>query len=232
MREETKPKQANIHEGHRGRLHDSYLRSGLEGFSDVVALELLLCYAIPRRDVNGLAHRLLQHFGSLYDVFNAPVSQLAAVDGMTERAAVLLNLQSTLAQRCVESQLRSVRAYTRNDDCAELLCKHLRGLHEEQVWMLSLDAKCKLIECRCIGEGSGSFVSLPPRRVVEAALGINACSVMLAHNHKSGVALPSREDVELSRLIKQALGCVDVYLIDHIIVADGDYVSMNQSGLL
>ena len=97
--------------------------------------------------------------------------------------------------------------------------------------MLCLDAKCKVLCCKEIGEGSVNSAGVPIRRIVETALGVNATSVILAHNHPSGLALPSREDIQTTRRVAMALDAVEIDLVDHIVVADGDFVSLAQSGL-
>jgi DNA repair protein RadC len=99
------------------------------------------------------------------------------------------------------------------------------------VFLLCLDAKLKVLDCREIGEGSINYASVPVRRVVETALDLGASSVVLAHNHPSGVAVPSDEDILTTRRVAAALSAVEIALADHIVVADGDYVSMVQSGL-
>ena len=104
------------------------------------------------------------------------------------------------------------------------------GRKVETVFLLCLDAKCKVLCCREIGEGSVNAASISVRKVVEAALSANATTVVLAHNHPSGVALPSADDVQTTRRIAAALSAVEVKLIDHIVVAEGDFISMVQSG--
>ena len=220
-----------IHQGHRQRLYNSYLQAGLDGFSDIVVLELLLTFAIPRKDTNPIAHGLLNRFGSLYAVFEAPVDSLLQVEGMTKRAAVLLHLQPQLWKRYASSRMADTRIFSTRDACAAYLMTQFRGAREEQVCMMCLDAKCKLLDLRKVSEGSVNSTVLPVRRIVEIALAVNATSVVIAHNHTSGIALPSKEDVQATALLQTALKCVDINLIDHIIVADDDYVSLKDSEL-
>lgn len=222
-----------IHAGHRQRLYHSYLQqAGLDGFSDVVVLELLLTFAIPRKDTNPIAHALLDNFGTLYAVFEAPVDSLRKVEGMTTRAAVLLHLQPQLWKRYATSRQADIRIFPTHADCARYIIAQFRGAREEQVHMMSLDAKCKLLDYRKISEGSVNSTVLPVRKVVEAALAVNATSVVIAHNHTSGIALPSKDDLQVTSLLQTALKCVEIHLVDHIIVADEDYVSFRDSGLL
>ena len=105
------------------------------------------------------------------------------------------------------------------------------GRDKETVFLLCLDAKCKVLGCKLVGEGSVNSAAVPIRRIVEMALGDNATSVVLAHNHPSGLALPSGEDIQTTRRLSLALRAVEIELVDHVVVADGDYVSLAQSGM-
>lgn len=223
---------AQMHAGHRQRLYEAYLQVGLDGFSDVIVLELLLSYAIPRKDTNPIAHSLLDRFGSLYAVFEAPPESLMQAEGMTRRAAILLHMQPQLWRRYAASRQADTRIFPTRAACADYMLTQFHGAREEQVHMMCLDAKCKLLDYRKISEGSVNYTALPVRKVVEFALAVNATSLMIAHNHTSGIALPSKEDLQVTSMLSTALECVDIHLIDHIIVADEDYVSLRDSGLL
>ena len=109
---------------------------------------------------------------------------------------------------------------------------YFHGAQEEQVYLLCLDAKCKALDCILIQSGDVNAAGISVRKVVKAALAANATSVVLAHNHPSGVALPSEEDRRVTRIVKSALDAVDVLLVDHIIVADDDFVSLADDGVL
>ena len=221
-----------IHEGHRQRLLESYYSAGLAGLSQVETLELVLTFAIPRRNVNDLAHALLKRFGSFHTVFETPVDVLQQVEGMTRRAAVLLQLIPQLwAAYDVDRNenglvLSDVSAFSR------ALLPRFRGAREESAWLLCLDAKYKYLDCKQLCTGSVNSISLSVRRVIEAAMAVNACVAVLAHNHVSGIALPSREDIETTNTIAAALRLVGVELADHLVVANEDFVSFRESGYL
>ena len=104
------------------------------------------------------------------------------------------------------------------------------GRKNEMVYMICLDAKCKVLSCRQLGEGSVNSAGVPIRRIVDVALRMNASSVILAHNHPGGVAVPSTDDTVTTARVAQALSGVDVVLTDHLVFADGDYISMAESG--
>ena len=221
---------ANPHKGHRERLKLRFLESGLDSFTDVQALELLLFYAIPQKDTNPIAHALLERFGRLSQVLDAPVEELKKVTGISDHAATLLRLATELARFYQVDTARRTEVLTSLDACGAYLVPRFFGRKVETVFLLCLDAKCKVLCCREIGEGSVNAASISVRKVVEAALSANATTVVLAHNHPSGVALPSADDVQTTRRIAAALSAVEVQLIDHIVVAEGDFISMAQSG--
>ena len=206
------------------------METGLDSFTDVQALELLLFYAIPQKDTNPIAHALLNRFGSLSQVLDADAEELEKVPGISDHAATLLRLVTQLGRFYQVDTAQRTEALTSIDACGAYLVPHFFGRKVETVFLLCLDAKCKVLCCREIGEGSVNAASISVRKVVEVALSANATSVVLAHNHPSGVALPSADDVQTTRRIAAALSAVEVRLIDHIVVAEGDFISMVQSG--
>ena len=220
----------SVHKGHRERLKGRFLETGLDSFTDVQALELLLFYAIPQKDTNPIAHALLDRFGSLSQVLDAEAEELKKVPGISGHAATLLRLVTDLARFYQVDSAQRTEVLTSLDACGHYLVPRFFGRKVETVFLLCLDAKCKVLCCREVGEGSVNAASISVRKVVEAALSANATSVVLAHNHPSGVALPSADDVQTTRRIAAALSAVEINLIDHIVVAEGDFISMTQSG--
>lgn len=221
----------SIHDGHRQRLKSRFRREGLDGFDEINVLELLLFYAIPQKDTNPLAHRLLDHFGSLAQVMEAPAEELEKVPGIGANAATLVTLTTALARYYMVNRTAQNTVLTSTEACGDYLLPNFVGRRNETVFLLCLDAKCKVLGCKEVGEGSVNSASVPIRRIVEMALGMNATTVVLAHNHPSGLALPSGDDVQTTRRLAAALDGVDITLADHIIVADDDYVSLAQSGM-
>ena len=222
--------KASIHKGHRERLKERFLTEGLDNFTDTQALELLLFYAIPQKDTNPIAHELLAHFGSLSRVLEAPVEELKKVPGISDHSATLLSLVTALSRYYQVDCSQRVEMLTTLDACGAYLVPYFFGRTRETVFLLCMDAKCKVICCREVGEGSVNSASISVRSIVEVALNTRATTVVLAHNHPSGVAVPSVEDVQTTRRIAAALQAVEVHLADHIVVSEGDYVSMVQSG--
>ena len=220
----------SIHDEHRRRLKDRYLSQGLDGFTEVQILELLLFYAIPRRDTNPMAHRLINRFGSLSRVLEAPPAKLAEVEGIGPAAATFLKLVKDVGRAYDISKAENEVIVRSVADCGEYLKPRFRDRKNEVIFLLTLDSKLKVLGCRQVGEGSVNYASIPIRRVVEMALEDGASTVILAHNHPSGLAIPSGDDIQATRRLAAALSAVEITLADHFVVADDEYVSMVQSG--
>ena len=220
-----------VHDGHREKMRRRFLETGLDSFAEHEALELLLFYAIPRRDTNALAHRLLDHFGTLDAVLSAPVEELMRMDGIGENAAVLLKLAPRVVQKARLSANKEI-IINSTEKAGEFLLERFRGEKNEVIYQLCLDRKGKLLTCRRLNEGGADSSELNIRRLVENALLVSASAVILSHNHPSGIALPSSEDYATTARVQTALEMVGVVLVDHIIVADDDFVSMADSGML
>ncbi len=229
----TKPEDAaGVHSGHRQRLKDQFLTHGMDPIHDVNVLELVLFYAIPRQDTNPIAHRLLNTFGSLSAVFDATPEELMERGGLSKNAATLIKLIPATARRQQLSRNYCHQLLDTTQKCGDYLVPFFFGATQEEVYLLGLDAKCKVLGCVKLSTGSVNSAGLSIRKVVECALNMKASSVVLAHNHTSGIAVPSQEDIRTTQSVSHALDLVGVYLADHVVVADEDYVSMAESGLI
>ena len=222
----------SVHEGHRQRMRRQLQTSGMDSLSDVQVLEVLLYYAIPRADTNPLAHRLLERFGSLSGVLEAPADELVQVDGMGQAAAQLISLMLQLERRHFIDRNGPASILDTTTRCGQYLVPYFHGEQNEVVYLLCLDAKCKALCCVPVHRGSITAASISVRKIVQTALNQNAASVVIAHNHPSGYALPSQEDIDTTRALQAALHGVGIVLADHIIVADDDFVSLADDGYL
>lgn len=220
----------NPHKGHRARLKTEFLARGLSGVPDHRALELLLCFAIPQGDVNPLAHRLLDTFGSLSGVFNATPEQLMQVKGMGAHAACLVKLIPELGGRYQADRSKLGDILDTTDRLGEYLSPEFFGQRNEVTVVLCLDAKCKALHCRQLVEGSADSTSLSLRKMMEVAFACNASQVVLAHNHTSNIAIPSQEDILATKMAYDAFRQVDILLRDHLIFSHDDYISLRDSG--
>ncbi len=222
----------SVHQGHRQRKRRQFLENGEEHLADHELLELLLFYAIPQRDTNPIAHELMDRFGSLQAVFAASPEELMETSYIGENAAALMQLLPALYRRmAISGDGREVVLNT-TERLGEFFQTLLSGRRGERVYQLCLDSKGRKLALFELGRGAAAAAAFNVRPVVHNALRSQAEIVVLAHNHPSGVALPSYEDQESTRLVGDALETVGIRLADHIIVADRDYVSMAESGLL
>ena len=217
------------HKGHRDRVRKKFLGNEIDSLEDHEILELMLYYAIPRRNTNDIAHNLLEYFGSLPAIFDAPVNALKEVEGMGENAAIFVKLVRALTRLYME------RKYTADNKCMALedinnmlACKFI-ARSEEVVAVAMLDSKGKVLFDGVINKGSVTSVDLYIRKIIELVTFYNASAFVMAHNHPSGIAVPSNDDLLATQKIVNLFGAMHVSLLDHIIVADNDYTSIRQT---
>ena len=208
-----------------------FIENGLDGFEDHQALELFLFYAIPRKDTNPLAHRLLERYRTICCVCDAPIDELQRDFGLSENAAALLKLLPEMSRLYNESRLQENNAIDL-ETLGDIVKQKFIGRTSEVVVLVLGDAKGKMVYFDVIAKGSVSSSDFPVRKIVELAIRHNAKIAFIAHNHPSGSALPSQTDLTTTKLIAQVLRNVGVRLLDHYIVADGDYISLRESNLM
>lgn len=223
--------EKNVHKGHRQRLKERFLRDGLDNFEEHQVLELLLFYGIPQRDTNPIAHDLIERFGSLSRVLEATPEELAEVSYVGDNVTTLFRLVTAVSRYYQVNCAMREKFLNTIEDCGKYLTPFFYGRQNETVFLLCLDAKCKVLCCEKVGQGGVNSAGVPIRQIVETALKANATSAILAHNHPSGMATPSWEDVQTTRRVAAALDAVEIELTDHIVVAESDWVSLFQSGL-
>lgn len=219
-----------IHGGHRERLRNRLEKEGLINFQPHEVLELILFYSIPRADTNPIAHRLLERFGSLSAVLEAPASELMKVEGVGKGSAALLSMIPELASRYLIDKNEQGVVLDSVKKLGEFIMPYYIGVNNERFYLICLDKKCKLLNCVLLSEGSLDSVAVDMRGICKAALDCGAVSVVLSHNHTQGFALPSANDVAVTQQVIEALKMISVEVIDHIIVARDDYTSLAQSG--
>ena len=221
-----------IHDGHRERLRDCFRKDGLAGFDGIRALELLLQFAIPRKDTNPIAHALLDRFGSIQDVFDASEQELCDVEGIGPAAAVLIRLVPQLARKSAVDKAAELQYIQSTADARDYLNPRFLFEQDEIALLLCLDSQKRVIQCVELSRGVVNTVSVSVRRILEIALKARATSVILAHNHPDGQMRSSREDDAVTRQVYDSLKTVGIRLADHLIFARGGVFSYQDSGAM
>lgn len=220
------------HGGHRQRLKERFLLEGMDNFEPHVVLELLLFYVIPQKDTNVLAHKLIEHFGSLSAVFEAPFEELKNVKGISDSSALLLKMVPELSRRYLDDKYSDQYIIDSTKAAGELFVNRFIGINTETTMLMLVDAKGRMLFCGIVAEGSIHSVDVSVKKIIRVSSRYHATGAIIAHNHPSGIALPSSEDLDTTETIRAALEFLNIELLDHIIIADRDYVSMADSGLL
>lgn len=212
--------------GHRNRIKAKYLENSANLVYDYEVLELLLTYAIPRRDVKPVAKELLERFGSLDKVLSASKEQLCSVNGIGENSAILINLVKDIQSRCAKSKNVKVKQLLSERETKEYFENLLSAETKELFLLASLDNSGRIIACHTIASGDINHIDINPRNIVETVLIDNASRVVIAHNHPFGTAEPSVNDIDFTLNVRNILSSVNVRLTDHIIVGENGSLSM------
>ena len=215
-----------MHKDHRKHTKDRFLSEGLDSFEPHNVLELLLFYSIPQKDTNETAHMLINRFGSLSAVFDAPYDDLLTVPGISEHSATLIMLIPAISRRYAMEKNSKVTKLSSIEDIGKYLVARYLGVTEETVLLLLLDNKFGLIDCVKVHEGSVNSSAITMRKLIETALFKRASMVVLAHNHPSGVALPSSDDLFTTQQVKRAFDLVEIGMLAHIIVAGDTFTNI------
>ncbi len=224
--------ESTDHLGHRKRLRDKFLRSGAAGLHDYELVELLLSYAIPRRDVKPVAKALLKRFASLQDLLDADPLEVSQVPGVGQSSAVLVRLVKELHCRSLAHQMKGQDALSSPQAVLAFARNRLSGQGSECFMAIFLNAKNRVLDYQVIHEGTIDHAIVYPRRIIESALAARAAGLILVHNHPSGDPTPSGEDIRLTRSIQEAARPLDIRVLDHIIVGRQGYCSFAERNLL
>ncbi len=220
----------NIHTGHRDRIRQEFLQHGFnKNTPPHKILEILLFYCVQRADTNPIAHELIKKYGSVASVLDAPIQELAAFKGLSERSATLLKLIMPTAQRYIYDKQEQKPTFKSLDSIGKYILARFLGDTKEKIGVMCLDAKGSMLQFEFLGEGDFDSVGLSNRALAKMTLDCNACAAVLCHNHPNGIALPSESDETLTVQFAEMLIKIGVQLIDHIIISDTDFVSMAQT---
>lgn len=215
--------------GHRQRIKEKYEKSGLEGCLDYEVLELVLSYAIPRKDTKPIAKELLARFKSLNAVLDADAKDLETIKGISRHSALFLRLLKDISVLYLEQGIHSRDLLSSPEVVCDYLKVALKGLANEEFKMLFLDNRNQLLAMETLKAGTVNRSVVFPRKVIERALYHHAVGIIIAHNHPAGTLEPSVEDQEVTRMISNALKIVDIKLLDHIIIGGNEYYSFKEN---
>lgn len=212
------------------RLLRRFLQRSPDGLKDEEILTLL--FRLTSQDPEALSRHLLEIYPSISALMEADGTDLASVQGMDEESLLLLRLLPEMQRRYFLSHNEKAKRLLSGADYGHYLLPYFFGTRDEIVYLLLLDASGNVLNCRFMGQGTVCSANVPVRRLVQEALTANASGIVLAHNHPSGMAVPSKEDVDLTLRIRESLEIMELRLLDHIIVADDDFISLKESGYL
>jgi DNA repair protein RadC len=219
-------------EGHRARMREKLLKNDADGILDHELLEMVLFLALPRKDTKPLARALLARFGSFAGVIAAPLPDLLRVEGLGEAAAAALKTVQAAALRLIAPERRTKDVLSNWDALIDYLNARLSRERVEQLRVLYLDNRNCLLADEAQSRGTVNHTPVYPREVVKRAIELRATALILVHNHPSGDPTPSREDIAMTREIKNAAGLLEIVLHDHVIVGNGRWTSFRREGLL
>lgn len=222
----------SVHDGHRARLKNRFLQKGLSAFEDHEALELLLFYALPRRDTNALAHTLLEKFGSLDRLLHADLKDVARIDGIGEQSAILISLVGGLMAKSSASGISKSPKLKSIDKAIRYIETLFKGKTEEYFYVVCLDAHCAVLHTELLSRGIATEAPVYVRNITESVVRTGANKVIVAHNHPGGSSQPSKKDIETTQRILLAMDALDIDMLDHIIVGKEDAFSLAEKILL
>ncbi len=217
------------HTGHRARLKEYYRTNGIDAMRDYEILEMLLFYSVPRRDTRVIARRLLQKYGSIAAVMDAPLEDLADVEGLSENTALILKMIPDLARVYSVSKSENIVQFSSTRDIQDYLCNYFIGVKTECYYMLCLDNAGRLLKCKKMAEGEANSVIVDIKKISIEIATSNAYGIVLAHNHPAGSALPSSADIKVTQKIYTIAKNLGVFLIDHFIFSPTEALSMANS---
>lgn len=218
--------------GHRQRIKDKYKKSGVGGWLDYEVLELVLSYAIARKDTKPIAKELMARFKTLNGVLDADSKELKSVSGISEHTTLFLKLLKDIAVLYLKNDLHNKDLLSSPELVFDYLKASLKGCVDEEFKALFLNNRNQLIAIETLQTGTVNRSVVYPRKIVERSLYHHAVGVIIAHNHPAGTLTPSKEDGAVTKAIKDALRTVEITLLDHIIIGGNDYFSFKSKGLI
>ena len=219
-------------EGHRSRMRDRLLTAGPDALADHEMLEMILFLALPRRDTKPIARALLTRFGTFSNAIAAPLADLLHIDGLGEAGAAAIKVVQAASIRLIRASVKEKPVLANWDRLIEYLTAALAHEMVEQIRVLFLDTKNRLIADEMLSQGTIDRAPVYPREVIKRALELHASSLILVHNHPSGDPAPSRDDVVMTQEVRRAADTLGIKLFDHIVIGGDRWISFKAQGLL
>lgn len=223
---------AEEREGHRKRLRERFLKSGIDGFQDYEIVELLLSLGTPRRDCKPAAKEALKRFKTLRGVLEAPPAELQQINGIGAHSAFGIKLVQEVAREFLKAKMMEKPFCRSSQEVFDYLYHAMRGLKKEVFKVLYLTSQNQIIDTADLSEGTVNSSAVSPREVIEGALRNNAAALIFVHNHPSGATEPSLADKNLTRELVYAGKIMRIKVLDHIIIGDNRYYSFAGEGLI
>ncbi len=223
---------AKSNEGHRQRLREKFLNSGLDGFHDYEIIELLLTLGTPRSDCKQPAKDALKKWGSLKAVLEAPPKELKKIKGIGDHNVFGLKLTQDVARRYLADRIVDMDYIQSSEDVLNYLRHNLRDKSQELFMVIYLNGRNQILKMETLFEGTLNTSAVYPREVVKKALENDASALVLVHNHPSGNPSPSKDDLTITKKLKEAARTIDIYIHDHLIIAGNDVYSFSDHGLI
>ena len=227
-----RPQKTYPNAGHRKRLRERFLQSGLDGFHDYEIVELLLTLGTPMKDCKQMAKEAIQSFSGLRGVLEASYEELQRVRGIGPSNAFGLKLFQAVSESLSREQIREKITMNSSKAVADYLQKSIGLKKKEHFVMLSIDSRNNLIKISDISVGSLNASIVHPREVFKEAIQASAAQIIIAHNHPSGDPEASPEDIALTRRLAEAAKIIGVELLDHIIVTKDNFSSLKEQNLI
>jgi DNA repair protein RadC len=224
--------RGDYNQGHRRRLNEKFLKSGLETLHEYEALELLLTYVIRRQDVKRRAKELLEKFASIKGVLDAETDDLKQIEGIGDRSAVLFRLVKETAALYLKQKAKEKKQVTCTTELLDFCRAVMGGKKDEEFCVIYLDVQNQIIEFETVQKGVVNQAVVYPRQVLESALKKKASAIILAHNHPSGHVRPSDADIRLTKTIQETAKVLDILVHDHIIIGENRFFSFREEGLM
>jgi len=218
--------------GHRKRLREKFVKSGLDGFHDYEIVELLLSLGTPRRDCKQQAKEALTRFKTLRGVLEAPAEDLQKITGIGIHSAFGIKLVQEVAREFLKSKIIDKPFYKSSQEVFDYLYHSMRDLRKEVFKVLYLNSQNQIIDTADLFEGTVNSSAVSPREVMEGAIKYNAVALIFAHNHPSGSPEPSVSDRQLTRDLVYCGQIMQIRVLDHIIIGDNCHFSFAGQGLV